>query len=86
MQIGQDIRVFQFVGHGHRVHEAGNGVMSQRDLAGGGISRHHLAAQPVDLVRRICQGLLICLRTRVTSRQSCQSKRYAYRDNPHHTI
>ena len=39
MQFAQDVRVLELVGHGHRIHEAGNGFMVQRDLAGCGIGR-----------------------------------------------
>ena len=41
--------VFELVGHGHGVHEAGDGFVVERDLAAGGIGGNDFAAQLVDL-------------------------------------
>ena len=49
MQFAQNVRILQFVGHGHRVHEARNRLMVQRHLALGRVGRNHLPAQLVHL-------------------------------------
>ncbi len=38
MKFAENARVFQLVGHGHRVHEAGNGLAVERDFTRGRIS------------------------------------------------
>ena len=49
MQLAENARILQLVGHGHRIHEAGNGLMIHRHFAGRRIGRNHLPAQLVHL-------------------------------------
>jgi len=60
VEFGEDAGVFELVGHGHGVHEAGDCFVVQGDLAGSGIGGDDLSAQLVDLevLRGGCGGFL----------------------------
>jgi len=49
MEFGEYARVPELVGHGHRVHEAGDGFMIQGYFARCGVGGDNFAAQFVDL-------------------------------------
>ena len=45
MKLAEDVRVFDLVGHGHGIHEAGDGFVIDGDLGCGRIGGNDLAAQ-----------------------------------------
>jgi hypothetical protein len=49
MEFAQDVGVLELVGHGHGVHEAGDGVVIERDGALGSVCPHNFAAEFVGL-------------------------------------
>ncbi len=65
MQLAEDVRILQFVGHGHRIHEARNRVMIQRDFAFGCVRGDHFPVEFVYLVGRIGGGIRTGLWTAV---------------------
>ncbi len=52
VQFAKDARILQLVGHRHRIHKAGNGVVIQCHFPGRRIGRDYLAAQMVRLEGR----------------------------------
>ena len=49
VEFAEDAGVTEFVGHGHRFHEAGDGLMIERDFAFGGVGGDDFSAQGVGL-------------------------------------
>jgi len=45
MKLAENVRVFDLVGHGHGIHEAGDGFVIDGDLGCGRIGGNDLAAQ-----------------------------------------
>ena len=93
MQLSQDARVLQLVGHGHGLHEAGNGLMVQRHLALGGIGGDHLATHFVDLSLKLADRMILtggCLRgwllAGVATGQHDKGKQGESKQSSHHRV
>ena len=65
MKFAEDAGVAELVGHGHRFHEAGDGLMVDGDFAAGGIGGDDFAAQGIGFEllrgfgRRLGTGLVM---------------------------
>src|ERR1039458_1190834 len=93
MQFAQDARIHQLVGHGHGLHEAGNGLMVHRYLALGGIGGDHLTAHFVDLSLKLtnrmiwaCGWLRGWLLAGVASGQHDKGKQRRSKQSSHHRV
>lgn len=84
MQLAQDACVLQLVGHGHRIHKAGDCRLVERHFALRRIRSHHFATQFVDLEKLIASTLRVRILSGTASGKHHNREHHASTPSTHH--